>query len=599
MRQDSLQPWRQFLLRVWGSAGYLENATSILYMAAPLVLSLFGLAPQRSIAVPIDVLVEITEVDTVDVDPSPLQGENDLYATLNINNTGAIYSSKIKNSNHVFPKDWHFRKRIDTDDIVGTRVPIDILIRDDDLFPNSDDVIDVSPKGKEINVLYDIQSRTLGGDVTSSPSIGSEGSVHFNVSSYGVSEYKQDILFETSNQSLWGSGGAAVLDDWDYFLGPRWSKSGSAGKVHKKTLVPGGCLPGWLGGGCWDPVTSSLGAEIRGSTNGEVGIDLYADWDTGSVNVNYPVGVSLEYPDPWTVKPGELFSISSSYVTDSAASLNTNFPEAHIRADAVFDVFADAGGKVCLAGCLGGHFTLFDVNKRLNLLDISSNASFEANLPAGTGSIRAAIPDIDTVGILDNRALSSSGSNTFLDLDIDLDRVVTNLLALPPLGASVNALGTTFSYNVLDVSAGVALDISQNFLFQPDLKVELDLLGKKETFSVGESIELTMPNYTFDIKPTFMLDNQFFNETTLDIIPDLSLSALSVSAAGASFGPVFEERISSTIPITLFDDSFALNGFQAVSTRSFKVIPAPEPSVIMLSLVGLLSLAISKSSSKC
>lgn len=536
-----------------------------------------------------DVVVTINNVKSNDLDPFPNQGGNDLYAKVNIANQGFQQSPTLENANEITPSDWVFTSRFKQSPSV---VPVDMEVWDEDI--DFDDQVDISPRGKDLNVIYDASSgRIVSGDIAipSEASDGQNGSVGFSIQTRGVSEYSQDLTFQSSGQSMWGTG-ASVTGSFNYFLGAEWDKKGAAGGISDVTVIPSGCLPWWLGGGCWDGVTASFGAEINGETDGRVGIDIGAKWDSGSVDIKYPAKVNLYFPDSKTLSPGESFVISSDFAIGPGADMTTVFPQATITADAIFDVFAQVGGEVCIAGCLGGSFPLINVNETVNLINISPNSSFTANFPGGLGSIAASIPNITTQASLDGDRLVSNGNDNILEARLDLDGVLTSLLALPPLEAGFSALGTTFSYNILDIEAGLTANIKQSFSLDPLLMVTLETpFGQSVSFPVGESRDFVMTEDWFTFTPEFWIQAVLTNKTSLSIIPDLTLSALSVSAGGVKLGPIFGKTLKTSFDIGVFDKTFQLGGFQRIHGQSVTIFAVSEPTTVWLMMLGVLSAA--------
>jgi hypothetical protein len=426
--------------------------------------------------------------------------------------------------------------------------------------------------------------------------------------------YGADLGFETAAQSMWAQGSAGILDI-NYFIGPEWDKSGSVGGITsvstpEVTLIPEVCV--W--GVCTPAVTipaldlGEYGAEISGETDGRIGFDLDIDADSGSVNVEFPVGVTIEYPDPMTVLSGETFTISTGF-TEADTAMSTNFPEASLDLDFVFDVYATGGIEVAVVDSAYLSFGTINVDESLDLISIDSSTDVELDL--GIANITAQFPDIDTEvsGTDASGNLASFDDDFLLDVDIDVDYVVTTLLGLPPLGGEFEVLGAYGYYTLLDLLVGAMLMVEQEFTFDPTLMVRLDFTtGESFSVPVGESVSMVAPDYgtTIGVTPTFYLDNLFTNTTSLRIDPtfDFELLAagvgidfpdvvngLGVGDVELGFGPLFGYNWTTAGPaIALFSESWELQGFQEFQTAMLS-IQVPEPNTLVLFVIGLFGAA--------
>jgi hypothetical protein len=439
-------------------------------------------------------------------------------------------------------------------------------------------------------------------------------SVMMSETTYAAS-YTQNFTFETSDQSMWTSG-PAVTAEITEFLGFEWNESGSAGGFvgGVTTIIPAGCLPWWLGGGCWDEVTgdTTTGAEISGNTDGKVGLEFGLTLDSGSVDVFYPIQVNFEYPEE--VDPGELFTLSTSYTVDPSAFFSTSSPTFQVYTDLIFDFYAALSAEACLlGGCTTGSLPTVDIDASLELFalnrdndaqvrilgDLPGGVSVggEIPIPGGFGEVTYTVPDVQTTsGSPVGDTLSSSGSDEFLEIGVDIDQIATSLLGLPALEGEVGI----FSYNILDVTMGPALEMIQNFFFDPEFLVGLDLGdGTTTSFRLGESIDLVMPDRDLTLTPTFSLTNSFTNDTDLGIGLNGSLEALSASLSvlgqEASIGPLFEQSFStgSLFDFSVFTNTFALGGFESFTTEAFIVqATVPEPGTLILVGVGIVGIGV-------
>ena len=383
----------------------------------------------------------------------------------------------------------------------------------------------------------------------------------FSVMSADAANYSTDLVFQTADQSMWGSGSALTVD-YTKFFGPQWNESWSVGDIKKDP---------WF--------DSEWGAEVWAKTHGKVGFEIDAHLDSGSVNVEYPVGIALEYPD--IVRPGETFTISSSYVVNSTANMTTNFPEANLSAAFVFDMYAEAGGKACFGSyCSGVSSTLIDISEKYTLVDIATGDA-AISLDEGIYKVDIEFPEIETVGELDNGTLTSKGEDDFLEITADLDMMITAQTGIP-MNGSVDG----FSYTLLDANAMLIFAATQDFAFNPGLTVDFELeTGELYSMPIGSSIDIVLPEGVgdLDITPTFWLDNVLSNDTGIRVDPAMELNALSVS--GSLFDVDFDTGFlvsrdgrENGVDLNLFADDFQLQGFDRYTTGSFSVTADLSPA---------------------
>jgi hypothetical protein len=425
--------------------------------------------------------------------------------------------------------------------------------------------------------------------------------------------YSADLDFAAQDQSMWSQGTAGIID-FNRFIGPQWNKSGTVGGIANVTtpsitIVPEICA--W--GVCTPAVTipaanlGSYGATITGQTDGRIGFDLNFDLDTGSVNVDYPGTANFAYPDAGEIIPGAATLAIQTAFSEGATALSTNFPEASLTLDFVFDVFASGAFKACVAACGTLNLPTINIDESFSLLDIDSNtAEVEFDVLGGFVTVGGQIPDLDTsvagTNAAGNLVTSGIGSDPLFDLDVDLDLIATTLLGLPPLGAEVGLLGASAGYTLLDVLVGAEVKVLQQFVFDPILMVRLDASdGQSVTGAVGSNLVFnTFAGGETTVTPTFFLQNNFRNITSLRIDPtfDLELlaahlgldlpdvvNALGVGDINLNFGPLFETHQFLAGPdVDVFNQSWTIP-FAPIVGANF-IVRVPEPTTLALFGIG-------------
>jgi PEP-CTERM motif len=425
--------------------------------------------------------------------------------------------------------------------------------------------------------------------------------------------YSAGLDFQATDQSMWSQGDAGIID-LHKFIGPEWNPpTGKVGGIYAaeipaQTIIPEACA--W--GVCTPPVVTpavdfgDFGGEISGTTNGKIGFDLNVALDTGSVNVAYPGTATFDYPDPRDIIPGATSLAIQTMFTEGATSLSTNFPEASLSLDFIFDVYADLSFKACVVDCGTLNIPTIDVNKTIPLLDIDSNTD-EVNFDLGFVNIGAQLPNLDTAvsgtDSAGNLQTSGIGDDPLIDLDIDLDLIATTLLGLPALTQEVSLYGASAGFTLLDVLIGAEVKVLQTFVFDPILMVTLDASdGQSVTGAVGSDLvfdKFKTPETT--ITPTFFLQNSFRNITSLRIDPTFDLELLSaylgldlpdiandlgIGDVDINLGPVYETHQFVPGPdFAIFDQNWQIP-FDSIVGASF-IVRVPEPSTIALLAFGL------------
>ncbi len=216
-----------------------------------------------------------------------------------------------------------------------------------------------------------------------------------------------NIDFSTTNQSMWGTGTAIKINPIHRFDGLKWQFGKNAGSIANPRIF-GASL-------------GEYGAKLAASSKGRVGFDTDIELDSGSVDVRYPIIAGIEYPDPYTVQPGNRFTISSSFGLDNNASLATASLTGAVNVDFIFDFNAKFGYRACFVGCTSGTPVNISHNSTTNLINLSSKNKTERAILGGLATLAAKVPDIKTVGSIQGAQLHASGSDFLLGVTVDAD----------------------------------------------------------------------------------------------------------------------------------------------------------------------------------
>ena len=87
--------------------------------------------------------------------------------------------------------------------------------------------------------------------------------------------YSNQLPFRETGASAWGTGASSITAS--YFLGPTWDTGGTVSKGVSADIL-------FLG---------TFGAQVSANTQGKAGLNFSATASAGSVNINYPVQVTM------------------------------------------------------------------------------------------------------------------------------------------------------------------------------------------------------------------------------------------------------------------------------------------------------------------
>ncbi len=361
--------------------------------------------------------------------------------------------------------------------------------------------------------------------------------------------FTDELLFETQNQSMFGTGAALIyqpsLPFFGFDTGTQSLNStilqgqtfsgdvleGILGGIEAvgQAFADAGCeIAGWFGGDCDADIDlpssiSTPSIRTEGSFAATVGLQPYFSLNTGEVDAAVPVDVYFSAPRQ--VENGDTFLIDSAYSIDGGATFSTMSPNVNFGMDFVFDLDTaldlmvggtrldvwdiDTGNDPGFTGQLGlPGFNIFN----------ASGDDLELSVPLGPLDpfigLDLNFPVLETTGTQDvpgGDTLSSYGSDDVAVLTADLDAFASQLLFGNPsafgsddsfglttsvAGADVNLLSVEWAWDIVSVALITTLETIQEF----SLSVEdLPLIASLEDgslingFSLGDEITVNTP----------------------------------------------------------------------------------------------------------
>lgn len=400
-------------------------------------------------------------------------------------------------------------------------------------------------------------------------------------------------------------------------------------------------------------IDSRTGAEASLTTSGKAGVQLNYTLDAGSVAASVDYGAQAVTPD--AVRAGEFFSLNASEALKSG-SLDGQSPTASASADIVFALQVDASGRACifLAGCTSGSGRILNFDTSTEIVAIDPNTiSFAAGLLPPGAALEVALADVtatvnvasgippaippsvsvdvngltigpppvgvvvdvanaevqvpnvvSTGGVVGDR-LKASGDDKILALNADVDAIAPFVPA-GGAGFSVGPLGITL--DAFDVEAGPTMSLFQDFTLIPSLMV--DFLFDKPVLADGFGLLDSwsgawdaMPDFAVTestlFSPTFWIDATLQSKTGLQFGLELSVellkASLGIGPASFNVGPLVDFSLPfkpDFAKVSLFDDSFAFNGFERIAGESFRVAPVPLPLSGLLLIAALAGMGL-------
>ena len=403
----------------------------------------------------------------------------------------------------------------------------------------------------------------------------------------------KELLFETSNQSMWQEGQGFIIEDQRSF------------------------------GVDWDKEQCILGCDnILLSTTGDIKLENTFKFDGGSVNANIPISFTLTLPDE-KIRPNDVFQVDTGYTILPSAKFETFSPTISDKLDLILD--ADAKFEVDIEVPLLPDIEFskgFDVDKTYNILDISSsNLNYETDTKFASLDVK--LPEINTSGTKQSaNTLTSSGKDRFAEGTLKVDQIITALTPVPSLNGTLESKNGKFkaSYNLLTANATVDLEAQQDFnLIIQDLPATLVWRAKNglavdvTPFNLGETLNVVAKPEWYDQGwagdgfISINMDALFSNSTNLEILPGFELSGLGASIKtdfkllpniNTSVGPLFEiDKEFNTPPINVYNNNFTLGGFNR-ERISIKVETVPEPITGLVIAAGLGGAALKRAKNK-
>ena len=383
---------------------------------------------------------------------------------------------------------------------------------------------------------------------------------------------QHDILWETQNQNMWGPNGSPIQLDFDYNLFHfGWDTTLSFGHIEN--------FFGAQFGATFDLV-SALEMGISFGIHG---------FNTGSVDVTYPVSIYLTFPEDSAFNPGDFVIVHSDYDVNPGWDLSTHFPSAGVAGLYLdFGMELDLDATICIVDCwpisiinLSVPYDTIPIFELNSITGTVTYPCFNGIIPGictdtilplvisnigGIGlDLTADIPYIETTDSLDQitKCLHAHGDDWYLTLQLDIIQFLSFMSGLipPPTGPAIQGFlamlsgtydlggGFYIDYNLLSAWLQMSNTLQQDFSFCPTIWSEFTYplsvdyfvtdpanannlvdTGYADTivWAVGNDLHFQYPCDGFDemeIGIRHFMTNDFTNRTWDSIAFDFTLQA--------------------------------------------------------------------------
>ncbi|OZM56852.1 hypothetical protein CIB95_08760 [Lottiidibacillus patelloidae] len=414
----------------------------------------------------------------------------------------------------------------------------------------------------------------------------------------GIVEKTESIIFKTQNQKVWENDlHEAIPLVYESFY--------EEGFIEDDAENFTGYYYGKIGGGA----------------SGEFGVTAHLNFDAGKVDITYPIDVKLTIPEEAKYKPGETFTIDSSWEIADGWAMTATGPKGSAYIDMNFALKAWAYYKVRDPVFFpdykeGALFPTIDIADRFDITPTvtdETNENFSLDKPELDIESTIKFPNMELNSSnvrVEDKKLVASTSDSFFEFFIEFDK---KIIRTPDevdefLEDLLDFLDVDIDYTIFNAILDNEAKVDQNVVFDPRIMITLPFsvpvnytelnadgsIVKNETsqfvrFQLGNSVEIEIPDVNlenFSVYPTYNLSNHFSNSTIMSVNNDITFEALSLDMdmpviPTLYLPPVVYGDFNATLSTSVYDNTWSLNGFntQTGNLLEFGLIDKTPPVI--------------------
>lgn len=442
--------------------------------------------------------------------------------------------------------------------------------------------------------------------------------------------YSSTLSFASQDQSIWGSG-AAFQFNYNNFFG--------IDPAPVTTTINPAASSGDVPFGSW-----SVDPYFLFRSDFKLGIDVGASVNSGSIDTQLDYAVGFQAPD--TIVKGQAFSLTGVASQLATSGFGTQAPNAAAYVDGIVKTKFEGYMRFVTTGVMGNHDyrmgdlgftdnnsnntpyrTLVNVDLSPEIVSFNRDGSGQlkvaginqggvgSSYDVGATTITAGDWRVSPTGALSGGTLTGSDQTTLLTAELDVDQLATG--GLPVLGTGIEhdwgVIKIDMGYELVDLTASLSMGMKQNLTVNSNLLVTLNfseevlvdgVATQSYTGSMDTLPEITLLTDSVVVTPEFLVLATLLNDTDLTFDGGLGLVVLEAHALatydfsyfGSRTGTIVNRNIGplyewdDTIPlfdIGVYNQQFALGGFQTIEGEAFTLTAVPEPHAYAMLLAGL------------
>lgn len=355
--------------------------------------------------------------------------------------------------------------------------------------------------------------------------------------------------YKAKGLSMWPGGQREDIFLSPILVGPTWNAVGEVGGISDLVIpeIPFGLFT------TPEQNLGSIGAKVKVSTSGEMGLQIKPWYNGGTVDVDYQGGVVLSFPRFPAV--GETVTVKAAFTTNGGSSFKTTTPDFGASFAAAVKVNGKASSEAKFLGETLWNTKVFDDFSVGGEPKSLSNQNFKFSIPGNINTMLSMFnptpfgalvdkPDVSAIGSMPDAkgVIKKASFGKFLTVETDLLAWISKLFgvggnALKPFNGNVTLPGTDFNVTWDLVKAFMNMDVGffSTYTLTPKHMIVLKVYNaNNQLIASGPSPRtFPMPEGGVKIVPTLTVDFEFHNQLGLGAGGAIGLTPIKVTAKGS------------------------------------------------------------------